>query len=147
MARRVEYRCVGGVLDGRGNTYRQEDDMKVTRFRTALAVLAAAGAVSATGITSAASAAVSRTATTVVQPSTSLPGLQLSAIAPKQGWSSGSGPATDAECQAWAGLMNALIDLALEDLDAGNTVGAANMAAEADRAESDALDRGCVIMD
>ena len=132
--------------------------MNVTKIRSALAALAAVGIISAAGIAGVASAATLDT--TVRAPSlelsaqtaqqsttgTRLPLAEVYTTAGVTAHSTGDGPADDKECKAWADLMNSLISMAHQELDEGRTESAANFAAEADRAESDALGRGCFVI-
>jgi hypothetical protein len=114
--------------------------MQVIKLRAALAAFAAVGVIAATGAAGVASAKTPvRTDTVVPVAQTAL------TIARVTGQSTGDGPADDKECQAWADFINTVMDIAADDLREGNTVGAANMVNEAERAESDALGRGCLI--
>lgn len=124
--------------------------------RTAFAAFAAVGVIAATGLVGVGSAAAADTLQTPsLEPSaqtaqlstsgTRLPVVDGYTIALVEGWSGGTGPADDKECKAWADFINTVMRIASEDLDEGNAVGAANMAAEADRATNDAEGRGCVI--
>jgi hypothetical protein len=134
--------------------------MKVTtKVRRALAAVAAVGIIGAVGASGVASAATLETATgrtpslqlsaqTAEQSTTGtrLPMAESYTIASVTAHSTGDGPADDKECQAWADLMNSLIGLAHHELDEGSTELAATYAAEADKAESDALGRGCFVI-
>ena len=133
--------------------------MKVTKLRSAVAALAAVGIIWAAGAGGVASAATLQTvvrtpspeltARTAAQQSTigtRLPVAEGYTIAGVTAHSTGDGPADDKECQAWGDLMNSLIDLAHHELDEGSTDLAATYAAEADKAESDALGRGCFVI-
>ncbi len=133
--------------------------MKVTKIRSALAASAAAGLIWAVGAGGVASAATleatvrapsteltARTAARQSTTGTRLPVAGGYTISGVTAHSTGDGPADDKECQAWGDLMNTLIGMARNELDEGKTDLAAAYAAEADKAESDALDRGCFVI-
>ena len=131
--------------------------MKVIKIRRTLAALTAVGIIWAAG---AGVASAATPMTTVRMPSlepsartvqqgttgTRLPVAEGYTVAGVTAHSTGDGPADDKECQGWGDLMNSLIGMAHHELDEGRTEGAASFAAEADKAESDALDRGCFVI-
>lgn len=117
--------------------------MQVIKLRAALATFAAVGVIAATGATGVASAKTPVRTHSVVPVAHTATAPNVARVS---GQSTGDGPADDKECQAWADFINTVMDIAVDDLREGNTVGAANMVNEAERAESDALGRGCLIV-
>ena len=116
--------------------------MQVIKLRAALAPFAAVSVIAATGASGVASAKTPLRTQSVVPVAQTA---QALSFARATGESTGDGPADDKECEAWAGFINTVMEIAADDLKEGNTVGAANMVNEAERAESDALGRGCLI--